>query len=316
MEAPPIQRKSTQLPGQYGIIWLSIYWTESRCRCMNWKEALETVEPRFRSAVAAIDEGNVGELERLLAKHPSLLQERAAGYGEGYFREPYLLWFIAENPIRNEKLPGNIAEVAQALIRAAERERVDSLSEQLDYALGLVCSGRVPRECGLQLKLIDVLVSAKADPAGAVLPALAHRELAAVERLLERGAPLTLPVAVCTGRLAAAKQLGATAGAAERQLALTAAALYGKARALALVLGLGGVELNAYSPAGFHAHATALHHAVDSGSLDAVRVLVEAAADLSIKDRLFQGTPVGWANYLERTDIAAYFQEWGGRCNE
>jgi hypothetical protein len=42
-----------------------------------------------------------------------------------------------------------------------------------------------------------------------------------------------------------------------------------------------GVDLNAYSPPGFHPHGTALHHAVDSGSLDAVKVLVEAGTEYS-----------------------------------
>ncbi|MBC8647630.1 MAG: hypothetical protein H7X85_10730, partial [Thermoanaerobaculia bacterium] len=158
-------------------------------------------DPLFREAVGAIDAGDVAGLERLLAVHPRLVRDRLE-YGWGYFRNPYLLWFVAENPVRNGKLPANIAEVTRTILHAAESEGAETYQEQIDYALALVCSGRVPRESGLQRQLIDVLVDSGARPDGALLPALAHREIAAVERLLERGAALTLPTAVCTRRMA------------------------------------------------------------------------------------------------------------------
>src|SRR5579862_3749157 len=111
---------------------------------------MEILDPQFREAVAAIDAGDVGELERLIAEHPRLLSDRdegGGGPGLDYFQRPYLIWFVAENPIRSGKLPGNIVAVTRALLEAARRERVSNLSEQAGYALGLVCSGRVPREC-------------------------------------------------------------------------------------------------------------------------------------------------------------------------
>lgn len=267
----------------------------------------EIPDPLFGEAVSAIDTGDVGALERLLAAHPDLVRNRL-DYGEGYFRQPYLLWFVAENPIRKGTLPRNIAEVTRAILAAAERQRVDSLREQLDYALGLVCSGRVTRECGVQPELIDVLSDAGADPDGALVPALAHRELAAAERLLERGARLTLLAAVCTGRTDDVTRLLREASADDRQAALAGAALYGQADILALLIDL-GVDLQAYSPPGFHPHGTALHHAVDSGSLGAVRVLVEAGTDLRTKDRLYQGTPLDWADHLGRAEIADYLRQ-------
>ena len=155
--------------------------------------------------------------------------------------------------------------------------------------------------------MIDLLCGAGADPGSALVPALAHRENAAVERLLQRGAPLTLLAAVCTGRTEVARELAMLASAAERQAALAGAALYGQASMLSLLIHL-GVDVNAYNPAGFHAHGTALHHAVDSGSLAAVKVLVEAGADISLRDLSFQGTPLGWAEYLKRSEIAGYLR--------
>jgi len=264
--------------------------------------------PSFREAVSAIDAGDISALERLLAAHPELVRDRLEDGegGEEYFRHPYLLWFVAENPIRTGKLPRNIVQVTRAILKAAEHQ--GSLGEQIDYALALVCSGRVARESGAQGELIDVLCDAGADPNGALVPALAHAELTAAERLLERGAGLTLLAAVCTGRTDDVARLAPGASAEERQSAFAGAALYGKARLLALLIDL-GVDLNAYNPPGFHPHGTALHHAVASGSLDAVKVLVEAGADLGTRDRVHQGTPLGWAKHLQRTEIAAYLRE-------
>ncbi|GAA3400036.1 ankyrin repeat domain-containing protein [Paenibacillus hodogayensis] len=282
---------------------------------MDGVSLLETIDPLFRQAVEAIDAGDEEALKRLLTVYPRLVRERA-DCGEGYFRQPYLLWFVAENPIRNGKLPGNIASVAQLLIGMAQSESPDSLQSQLDYTLMLVSSGRVARECGVQLRLIDLLVEAGAVPDGAVIPALAHRETAAVGRLLKRGATLTLPVAVGLDRTEDVARLAPTAGPEERRLALAAAAFYGHARILGLLLGFGGVDLDAYCPAGFHAHSTPLHQAVQSGSFDAVRTLVEAGARLDVTDLVFQGTPLGWAKHMEQTAIAAYLNKQNGQSQQ
>ena len=54
---------------------------------------------------------------------------------------------------------------------------------------------------------------------------------------------------------------------------------------------------------GFHSHATALHQAVFSGSLDCVKLLVDAGADLNAKDKIYNGTVLGWAGYMpQETD--------------
>jgi peptide-methionine (S)-S-oxide reductase len=267
----------------------------------------EIPNPLFREAVSAIDAGDVSALERLLATHPELVCDRL-DYGEGYFRQPYLLWFVAENPIRQGRLPGNIVEITRTILQAAERQQVESWQEQLDYALELVASGRVARECGVQGELLDLLAEAGADPDRALVPALAHHELAAAERLLERGARLTLLAAVCTGRTDDVTRLLREASGEDRQAALAGAALYGQAPTLCLMIER-GVDLQAYSPAGLHPHGTALHHAVAAGSLDAVQVLVAAGAGLDTRDRIHQGTPLDWADHLRQPEIAAYLRE-------
>ena len=47
-------------------------------------------------------------------------------------------------------------------------------------------------------------------------------------------------------------------------------------------------------------HATPLHNAASSGSLEAVRMLVEAGARVDAKDRAYDGTPLAWAEYYLR----------------
>ena len=92
----------------------------------------------------------------------------------------------------------------------------------------------------------------------------------------------------------------------EKQFALVLAALNGKAEALRRILPL-GVELNAPSPDLF-SPATALHHTVWSGSLEAVRVLVDAGADLGARDEIWLGTPLNWAEHSENDEIATYLR--------
>ncbi len=273
----------------------------------------------FRQAVSAIDAGDVPALEQLLTGHPELLRERlessnewlrdkVGGALDGYFRRPYLLWFVAENPIRNERLPPNIAQITTTIIEAAKREQVGNLIEQLEYTLGLVVSGRVPLECGVQHDLIDVLIDAGATP-GQGNAALGGRNLEAVKQLIALGAPVTLATAVCTGRLDEAARLAPQATREDRQTALVAAAFNGKADAVRALILL-GVDVNEPSPV-IHPHASPLHHAVDSGSLEAVQVLVEAGARLDLRDRIYDGTPLDWAEFMGRVLIAEYLLDKG-----
>jgi len=62
-----------------------------------------------------------------------------------------------------------------------------------------------------------------------------------------------------------------------------------------------GINPNGYPKdgTGFHSHATPLHQAICSGSLDAVKLLVDAGAGLDLKDRIYDGTPLGWAEHMQ-----------------
>ena len=266
------------------------------------------VDSLFRDAVAAIDRGDLPALERLLAEHPLLVRERLGSPGpwlrdqvgealDGFFRKPYLLWFVAEDPARHGRLPGNIGPIAGAIIQAARREGVKTLQDQLDYALRLVAWSGVAAASGVQLALIDVLIDAGASPDGVPDNALVNGHVDAARHLIERGAALSLGTALLLGRWEDATRLARVASAREKQSAFVLAALNGRPEALRLMLDQ-GAEVNVPSK-DLYAHATPLHHAVCSGSLEAVRILVEAGAGLGTRDNAEDATPLGWAEYYQ-----------------
>jgi len=286
----------------------------------------------FQKAVSAIDAGNVTVLEQVLGAHPELVRERLDAPGgwlrekvggalDGFFQRPYLLWFVAEDPVRNGKLPRSIAQIASTIIRAAEGARVDSLQEQLDYALRLVCWSWIARQCGVQIELIDVLIEAGASIEGGSDAAIYNGNFEAAEHLLKRGAAVTLSTALCLGRWADVERLARTATLRAKQDAFVLAALKGKAEGLGRMLAL-GVEPTTVS-AQTQSHGTALHHAVWSGSLDAVKVLVEAGADRNRRDTVHNATPLNWAEHAlegqkqesekQYREIAAYLREKGAK---
>lgn len=291
----------------------------------------ELLDSLFREAVAAIDAGDIVTLERLLAEHPRLARDRLKSPGawlrsqigaalDGFFKHPYLLWFLTEDAVRTGKLPANVGALARVIIQAARRGGFKNLQQQLDSTLHFAVCSPIGREDGLQLELLDVVIAAGASTDGASVQALICYNAAAAEHLLKRGDKLTLPAAVCLERWDDVARLGQVATARDKQVALALAALNGKSQGLARLLPL-GVDLNAFST-GFYTHATPLHHAVWSGSLDAVKVLVEAGANLATKDKAEHATPLGWAEYArslperrepgkQYAEIAAYLRGKG-----
>jgi hypothetical protein len=256
----------------------------------------------FRRAVDLIDAGDAEGLRALLKQQPNLTHQRVSFEGGNYFRNPTLLEFIAENPVRHGTLPDNIVEVATVILDAGVEQSV------LEETLMLVATGSVARECAKQLPLVDLLCDRGVDPNSAVHAAALHGELAAVNALIDRGARIDLPVASALGRVEQARRLLTGASSEDRRLALSLAADFGNVEIVRLLLDA-GEDPNRYNPVGGHSHTTPLHQAAGGGHEEVVRLLVERGARLDLKDILWRATPADWAGHAGKKEIEGYLRD-------
>jgi peptide-methionine (S)-S-oxide reductase len=178
----------------------------------------------------------------------------------------------------------------------------------VNYTLELVCSGRVSREHNVQLELIDALVENGANPDEAMSAALHHQEVEAMRRLVQHKAKMTLPVAIALKEKDEIKTLISNSSREELQVALTAAAFYGDVDVIKLLVPH-QLDFNAWNRDGFHSHSTPLHQAVLSGSVDSVRALVNAGADIRIKDKEYNGSALSWAIYCQQPAVEQFLRE-------
>lgn len=261
---------------------------------------LDACPPLFRRAVELLDAGDVQALREHLLSHPEILTMKVK-LDTGYFENPPLLAFCAENPIRNGRLPATVIEAARVILDAGQE------ADNVHYTLALVCSGRIARECGVQIPLIDLLCDYGAEPNDAVPAALVHGEFAAVDALLRRGAKVDLSTAAALGRIEDARALLPSASVEERHKALALASQHGRVETLRLLLDA-GEDPNRYNPPFCHSHSTPLHQAVCYGHEAAVRLLVEHGARLDLEDTMHQGTPLDWAEHCDQPKIAAFLR--------
>ena len=260
-------------------------------------------DPVFRLAVGLVDDADVDGLRDYLAEHPRVVRQRVAFEGGNYFGNPTLLEFIAENPIRQGHLTAAVVDIATVILEAGAR--ADRAA--LDSTLGLVCSGRVPRECGVQIPLIRLLCRYGANAGGAMSAALIHGEFEAVEELQRCGAQLDLAAAAAIGRADIVNQKLSSSPPAARHAAFALACQHGRGEVVQLLLEA-GEDPNRYNPVGFHAHSTPLHQAALAGHFDVVRLLAERGARLDFKDIHHDGTAADWAEYGGHHDIAEYLR--------
>jgi hypothetical protein len=262
----------------------------------------------FRRAVDLIDAGAEAGLRAHLNQQPNLVHQHVVFEGGNYFRNPTLLEFVAENPVRHGTLPANIVEVTRVILNAGPGQSARN------ETLMLVTTGSVARECRSQLPLIDLLCDYGADPDSAIHAAALHGELGAVNALIRRGARIDLPVAAALGRLEDGRRLLSGASSEDRHLALTLAADFGHVEIVRLLLDA-GEDPNQYNPVGGHSHTTPLHQAAGGGHEEVVRLLVERGARLDLKDILWHATPADWAGHAGRKEIEAYLRGKMGNGN-
>jgi hypothetical protein len=255
----------------------------------------------FRRGVELLDAGDVAGLRTHLKQYPNLAHQRVAFEGANYFRNPTLLEFVAENPVRRGTLPPNIVQVTKIILDA------DVEQSALNETLVLVCSGRVSRECRMQLPLIDLLCDHGADPNSAIQTAVVHGEFEAVNALIQRGARANLAIAAALGRSDDARRLIPSADSETRHRALALASQFGHVEIVRALLDA-GEDPNRYNPVGFHSHSTPLHQAALAGHDGVVRLLIERGARLDLKDTLWQGTPADWARHEGRAAMEAFLR--------
>jgi ankyrin repeat protein len=133
----------------------------------------------------------------------------------------------------------------------------------------------------------------------------------AARALVARGATVdNVMLAAGLGRADDVQRMLATATAVDRHGALAMAAMLGHAEVVRLLLDA-GESPDRYNPAGFHPHTTPLHQAAFAGHDETVRLLVGRGARLDLCDKLWHGTPLGWAEYAGKRKVADWLRARG-----
>lgn len=270
---------------------------------------------RFERAVEAVTAGDVATLRALLREAPGLVRERSARR-----HRATLLHYLGANGVEGhrQRTPPNAVEVAELLLDAGAE--VDALADMYDQqctTLSMLVSSSPPAAAGVQVALTELLLergaALESGPGSkwqsALATALVFGFVDVAEALARRGARVdVLATAAGLGRREEAVRLLPTADPESRHAALALAAQLGHVDVVRLLLDA-GEDPDRYNPEGQHSHATPLHQAVAGGHQAVVRLLVERGARLDQRDTIYDSTPLGWAVYLEKTEIAEYLRE-------
>lgn len=260
----------------------------------------------FRTAVSAIQQGDAAGLSDLLDRHPRLLTMRAVEPEmgpRGYFSDPALFWFIANNPTLVPRSPPNTVEIARLMLARGVKP------EDVTCALGLAMTN-AQMSGPEQIALAEVLIGAGAEVTPRdILMALGHRQTAVVAWLVEQGRPLDAVTAAGLGRIEDLARLLPGVPAGTLQEALAAAVLNRHPAAVRLCLEA-GADPDALMPV--HAHSTPLHQAALEGDVATMRLLLAAGARRDTLDTMWRGTPLGWALHAKQAAAADLLRTWNG----
>jgi ankyrin repeat protein len=276
---------------------------------------------QFESAVEAVITGYVAALAVCLRERPELVRARSTRvtHHDPPEHRATLLHYVAANGVEDyrQATPKNAAEVARMLLDAgAEPDALAGMYGGQHTTMSMLVSSAHPVHAGVQVALVEILLDfgASVEPRGSgawvspLMTALAFGYGDAAEALARRGAPVdTLAAASGLGRVTDVRRLLATSSSEERHRALALAAQHGRVEIVRLLLD-SGEDPNRYNPEGHHGHSTPLHQAAFAGHEHVVRLLVERGAKLDIKDTIWEGTPLGWAEHGGRKAVAEYLR--------
>ena len=259
-------------------------------------DALAHAGAPFEAVAQAIVDGDEETLRRLLRERPELIRARS----EREHRAT-LLHYVSANGVENyrQQTPQNIVRIAEILLAGgAVVDAEASVYGGGGTTLGLVATSAHPRQAGLQIALIQLLLDHGArmehpnlagNDHGAVFACLANGCPEAARYLADRGARLDLVAAAGVGRLDVVQSLVDQAEVSAREMALRYAAAYGNGHVVRFLLDR-GLNVDAHTGDG----ETALFYTVLSGHLDVINLLLERGARPGVRTR-YGGDVVGAA---------------------
>jgi hypothetical protein len=306
------------------------YWYDFR----DWEALSEWVGattdatsdvPPFEAAVEAVINGNAPTLEQMLRAYPDLVRARSTRVT--WWKPPQrhsatLLHYVGANGVEGyrEKTPANAVEIATTLLKAgAGADALADMYEGKYPTLTMLVSSGFPAKAGLQIPLAETLLDFGADVEGAgegiwkspLMTTLAFGYSKTAEALVRRGARVeTVAAAAGLGRIDDVRGLLPGSTAEDRHRAVALASQHGREDIMLLLLDA-GEDPSRYNPPMNHSHSTPLHQAIVSGRDAMVRLLVERGARLDIRDTIYNGTPLGWAEYCNQPQIAAWLRTRG-----
>ena len=249
---------------------------------------IESPDAAFEAAADAIASGDIDTLRRLLQEDPGLIRRRSSR-----IERSTLLHYVSANGIEDfrQKTPANIVEIATLLLDAGAGVNAESDAYAgRSTTLGLVATSAHPREAGLQIPLLELLLERGAAIDEGILRAcLANGCPEAAEFLASRGAKLDLEGAAGLGRLDVVQRLAPSAAKEEREASLRLASGYGRHDVVEHLLE-SGVDPTATSGDGM----TALHWAANGADVDIVKLLLAHNVPLEVRN-VYGGTVLGQA---------------------
>jgi len=220
-----------------------------------------------------------------------------------------LLHYVGANGVEyfRQKTPKNAVAVAKLLLKSGAE--IDAMADMYggSTTIGLIATSIHPYLAGVQNALIDIFLKhgaqidhpeAAGNKQSIVNGCLANGRPHAAEFLARRGARLDLEGAAGVGRLDVVKEffnrnstLKPSATEAQLRSGLNWACEYGRTRVVQFLL------RNNFDINKIHRGETGLHWAAYGGHADIVQLLLKRGARVDIKDKSFDGTPLGWALY-------------------